>query len=178
MMGDSGNLAAASSGIMSVSSLASGFAQSQAIRAQADYEQQQANTNARLAELNAEQTLKKGEKEAQAHKRKVSGLIGAQRAALAGQGVDIGTGSALAVQEETAVQGVVDEATIRNNAYREAWGLKFQAEEYRSKGRFAQISGRASARSTLLTGGLQALAYGAEGFGKYYSAKEDKAKEK
>lgn len=186
-MGDTGNIAASSqsnnwqagaSGISSLASLVGGYAQSQAMKAKADFEAQQMNTNARLAEMNAKEAIAKGDSDAEKKRAEVRGVLGSQRASYASQGIDIGSGSAMTVQEDTAIQGAVDVETIKNNAYREAWGLKYQAGEARTEAQFRQISGRNEAAQTLLTGGLQALSYGADAMSKYSPSKKSSAKPK
>jgi len=119
-------------------------------------------TNARMAKLQAEDAIKRGDKAAALHAQKVKKLIGAQRAAYAGQGVDISIGSPLDIQEETAELGALDVLTIRNNAYREAWGYRAQALDYTTQGKFASLEAKARARNTLLTGGLNTLNLGVQ----------------
>lgn len=114
-------------------------------------------TNARLANLQAEDAIKRGDREAMIHAQKVKKLIGAQRAALGAQGIEVDTGSALDVQAEAAQFGAMDVETIRNNAYREAWGYRSQALDYTTKGNYANLEAKAVARNTLLTGGLNTL---------------------
>lgn len=117
--------------------------------------------NQRFARLQAEDALKRGDRAAMLHAQKVKKLIGAQRAAFGGQGVEVDIGSPLEIREETAELGALDVLTIRNNAYREAWGYRVQALEFGTQGKFADLEARAKARNTLLTGGLQTLNLGA-----------------
>lgn len=83
-------------------------------------------------------------------------MIGEQRVALAQQGIDINTGSAGDIQSETDAISHQDAETIKNNAWREAWGFKTQAAEDRGRGKMALATGRATAFNTMLTGGLNA----------------------
>ena len=57
----------------------------------------------------------------------ISQLIGVQRAALAGSGVEVGTGSALAVTTDTAGIGEFEAQVVRSNAEREAFELRVRA---------------------------------------------------
>lgn len=81
-------------------------------------------------------------------------VIGAQRAGMSG--VDLSTGSSLDVLVGTAGIGEQDALTIQNNAAREAWGYKTQANYARNQARFSKSQGYFGAASTILTGSLQA----------------------
>lgn len=167
--------ASAGMAVMAMSSIGNAVAQSSAAKSQGEFQKQQAEQNARLAELQAKEAEQAGEKEAQQHRKKVRAMIGSQKAGLAAQGIDIGSGSALELFGETAEMGEMDAATIRKNSYRQAFGLRQQASMTRSQGRFDYMSSRAEARNTLLTGGLQAAGYGLEGVGKYNEYKKGKS---
>lgn len=140
------------------------YTQAQAQKQQAEFQSQQAMLNAELASMQAEDALRKGDQEAQAVRRKTRQIIGEQKVALAAQGLDITAGDAALLQEETKFLGAMDEMTVQNNAWRQAWGFGVQSEDYRNTARFTQMSGRNAARNTILTGGLQAIGEGAGGF--------------
>lgn len=144
-------------------SMGGAMTQSQALEAQGKYQKQQAETNARLAEMQAEDSIKRGDKAAGRYKASVSQAIGKQRAALAAQGIDVNSGSASEVQAETARIGTEDVMTIKNNAWREAWGFKVSALNSRSEGAMAELAGKNAADATLLSGGLAALGHVAKG---------------
>jgi hypothetical protein len=100
--------------------------------------------------------------------------LGASKAALAAQGVDVGYGSALDVQSSEAQLGELDALTIRNSAAREAWGYKVQGLGYRQQAKLAELGGinqgaalRSNATSTLLTGAVNT-------YGLYSSARQTK----
>lgn len=131
-------------------------AQASAQRIQGLYEKQIYETNARLAELQAQDAIRRGEEEAEEYKRRVRQVIGAQRAAFGAQGVDVSFGSPLDIQEETAQLGALDALMIKNNAWREAWGYRVQALDYRRRGELSFLQAKQKSRQTLLTGGLQA----------------------
>lgn len=146
--------------------LSSGYAQSSAIQSEGNYQKSISDINARFAELNAQDAIKRGDKEAIELKKQVKKLIGSQRVSLAAQGIDIESGSALDIQEDTAGQAEIDAMTIRNNAWKEAWGYRVQGLNYSMQGQFAQLSAQNKARNTLLTSGMQAYqSAGAPGFG-------------
>lgn len=114
--------------------------------------QDQANLldwNAKVSELQAQDAIARGAEEESRFRMSVRQMLGAQRAGIAAGGVDVGFGSALDVQEDTAYLGELDALTIRTNAAREAWGFKIEAEDQRRQagivrkaGRYAAMAGR------------------------------------
>jgi hypothetical protein len=57
----------------------------------------------------------------------------------------------------TAVLSTLDAATIKNNAAREAWGYKVQAQDYQNRGDILLTNADNEATSTLLTGSSNLL---------------------
>lgn len=112
--------------------------------------QELANANARIADIQADDALVRGREAEGIHRKRTKALIGSQRARFGAQGVDINDGSALDVQADAAYLGELDALTIRNNAAREAWGYKVQAEDYRARGRISRMEGAYGAAGTLL----------------------------
>jgi hypothetical protein len=110
------------------------------------------NKNAALLDAQAADTTALGEEEVLANKRRVRRAVGEQRAAYASQGVDVGTGTAIDMQNETKALGAIDEATIRRNAFRQAWGISQQAQIQRVTGQYARNAGRNQAIGTMLGG--------------------------
>lgn len=128
-----------------------------------DYNKEIADYNAKVAELQAADALDRGAEAEGRHRVNVRGLIGAQRAALAAQGVDVASGSALEVQLDTAGRGEVDALRIRSNAAREAWGYEVQATDSRMRGELAQMEAKSRATSTILGGAGSAYSYWSKG---------------
>lgn len=151
------SLLAVSAGTSALASIGAAYEAAQSARAQADYQRRVAAINLRFGELAAQDVLRRGEREAQRVKLKTRALIGRQRVALAAQGISLESGAPLEIQEETAAQGAMDALTVRNNAWREAWGYQVQALNVQTGAAFTELSARAQARSSLLTGGLQAV---------------------
>lgn len=83
--------------------------------------------NARISELGARSMLLQGERQEQAQRISTAQLKGAQRVAMAANGVDLGSVSAINIQTGTDVAGEIDANTIRANALRSAWGYRAQA---------------------------------------------------
>lgn len=156
-------------GISAGASLLTARSQASALRSQGAYERQTFETNSRLAAIQAEDAIRRGDKEATELKKNTKRLIGSQRAALAAQGLDLEADDALAIQQETAELGAQDALTLKNNAWREGWGFRVQAQDSASRGAFAEVTAKNTARNTLLTGGLNAAR---ELAGGYYSYKK------
>lgn len=155
----SGGLLAGIYGIQALSAWSTSNYQADAIKAQGDYVKMRDDGNARLSMLSAEDAIKRGDLAAGAVQRKASAVKGAQKVNAAAQGVDIGTGSAGDLQAETDQMSEIDKMNVKNNAWREAWGYKVQADNFTGQGNMAQIGAQMNARQTVLTGGLQALGY-------------------
>ena len=138
------------------SSIGGAGSQYYATRAQGRIESDALKLNAMRAEVEAQDALRRGETEASKHLGATGRLIGSQRAAMAAQGVNIDSGSASMVTQDTAALGALDALTIRNNAYREAYGFKSQALGYAGQAKLTRMGARSAGYSTLLTGGLSA----------------------
>jgi hypothetical protein len=141
----------------------SAFAQSKAGGAQ----REMYDYNAQAAEYQATDAIERGVVAAKRRGRITKQVIGSQRAGLAAQNVDINDpgSSAVDVQADAAYLGELDAMTIKNNAAREAWGFKVQAQDYRNRGRYAEMTGTNQASNTLLTAGSSLLLakYGMKG---------------
>lgn len=168
-------MAAATAAILlATSSVASAVTQASAAKSQGKFAQQQAESQARLSEMQSEDALKRGQKEAANVKKKANLLQGSQRAAMAAQGIDVSSGSAGDILAETAESGSLDALTVKNNAFREAWGYRAQASQQRFEGRMKRSASQFEARNTLLVGGIQAIGYGAQAYGEYKKENPDK----
>lgn len=148
------------------SSFGGAYAQSKALKSQGDYANQMGQMNAQLADVKASDSIQRGDIEANRNDQRTRGIVGSQRAGLAAQGVDVNSGSAADVQADTAGMGAVDSLTIKNNAWREAWGYKVQSVNDTYQGKFTQMADNYAANNTLLTGGMTAI--GDVGKGAYY----------
>lgn len=153
-MGISGAFGAMT-GANALNSATTAYSQSQAIKTQGNYQKNQLQFNAQIADLQAQDAIRRGDKEVKNKKIQTKQMIGTQRAALAAQGIEVNDDSALLIQEDTAGLGAEDAASIKSAAWREAWGYKVQNVDYTGQANMAQISSGFNARQTLLTGGLQ-----------------------
>jgi len=167
MAANSSTIFASLAASQAASSVGQGFSQSAALRSKGEYEESLYNINRNFAELQATDAMRRGEKGTAAVRSLTRRTVGAQRAALAAQGIDVDSGSAREIQDDTRLQGALDELTVKNNAWREAWGFKVAAFDSGMRGQFARMSGDSSARSTLLTGGINAVNYGLQSYAYY-----------
>jgi hypothetical protein len=131
--------------------------QGYAAKQQGEFENDVARYNARQIENEATRTRNIGTEEEIKHREKVAQLTSMQRAQLAASGVDVESGSALALQEDAETLGEADALRIRSNFQDRATSLEGQADITRSQGRAAQTAGqRAFAGSLLSAGGTVA----------------------
>jgi len=152
----SGVLSVGSSIGSAVTSIFAGKAEARSQAAMGRLEQSVQESNARLAEMNADDAIRRGT-EAQALLGKQGRqFIGRQRAGFAAQGVVVGKGSAAEVVASTRAEIGEDLRTIQNNAWLEAWGFKYEAVQSRFQGQVSRITRANAAKSSLIAGGLQA----------------------
>jgi hypothetical protein len=140
--------------------LISGAMEGENAKMQGKFQSSQEMQNARYAEMNAADAIKRGDKEAINVKNKANQLKGSQRAAMAAQGIDLSSGSSADIITETETMGSLDALTAKNNAYREAWGYRSEANNRRAAGKFARMAGSNAAQATLLTSGIKAADVG------------------
>lgn len=118
-----------------------------AAKRQGEFEAQALEYNASIADMQAADALEIGEDQQQLHMLEVRRLIGEQRTTLAGSGVDISSGTALDIQEDSAFLGEIDRQMIASNAAREAWGFKAQAGDIRNRARLTRAGAKNIAQS-------------------------------
>lgn len=150
--------------------LGEGIQQAGAAQAQGEYQAKMLEINKQFAELQGEEAIKQGDKQAIDYQKKLSQLMGTQRVSYAGQGVSVGEGSAAEVAEDTAVRGAEDVVTIRSNAWREAWGYKVQALDLSSQAEMVRKAAKFESRQNLLSGVAGAAESGLNAY-KYYEKK-------
>jgi len=115
-----------------------------------------ADTNARIAELAAQSTLLQGQQQVGALTLKAGQVKSSQRAAMAANGIDLGTGNAAEIQASTDIMTEIDKNTIEANAVRSAWGYRAQAMNFKNESIAAQSNGwayRVDAESKRSTSG-------------------------
>lgn len=85
--------------------------------------------NSTIAELGAQSALSAGQDQVAAQTLKAGQVKSSQRSAMAANGVDLGEGSAVDVQDTTDIIKEIDSRTLQANALRAAWGYRFQGME-------------------------------------------------
>ncbi len=125
--------------------------------AAARYSAEVARQNASLTEFAARDAAQRGARDVEEHGRKVRSALGRQTVALAASGLDIDAGSSPGVLEATARMADLDLDDLRQNTWREVFGLAAQRTDILNQGRLAQYTGRSSAVGSLLSGATTAL---------------------
>src|SRR5690606_9108050 len=93
-------------------------------------------------------------------------LLGSQRAAAAASGVVVGEGSVADIAADTAALAAEDVVTIRANAWREAWGHRVQAQDYRGQSEMTRLASEFQANQSRLQGWMTLGGNVIEGFGR------------
>lgn len=96
---------------------------------QGSYQSSLLNQNAALKNQAADEAINTGNVTADWQRVKASQAIGTQRSAQAANGIDVNSGSSAQLQDDTAMLGELDALTIQNNAAREAYGYRVQANQ-------------------------------------------------
>lgn len=153
-----------------------GYVQAAALRNQADYEKKIAELNnktldyqAGMADEASTDALKRGNTAANARsemERQQAGTVRAQAAAAGGAGAAGGDAAATALEQVGDVSAT-DQAAIKTNAYREAFGFQSNALALRGQEQANTIQARMKAnqldymaRSSMITGWTKAIGYG------------------
>lgn len=145
----------------SVAAAGSGYS-ALAASAQSRGAARQAEANSREASASAADALERGKQDQVKHYREVSQRMGAQRAAMAANGLDISFGSAADFVGDTAMYGEEDASNIAENTNRDVRGFLVQGANYRAEAKSqrnastaALIGGAFSVGSTLIGGASQ-----------------------
>jgi len=125
-------------------------------RSRAEFAARQAEFNAALIETQQEQLKSQMLKDIDARQRQVKQMLGSQKAAMAGQGIDVEGELGQLFKEQEQQFALEDVQAIRNNAWRESMGLEVQKSDLRTQAAFTRLGGKEARRQTLVTGGMQA----------------------
>lgn len=126
---------------------------------QAKYQSAVADRNAEIAEAQAQDSINRGNIEADQRRREMRQRSGTAAATMGATGAELSSGTALDVFADNAQFGTLDSLTTVNNAQREAYGYQVQAANYKAEASSARKQGNVGAATTLLTAPLKA--YGA-----------------
>jgi hypothetical protein len=124
-----------------------------------------ADQNAKIEGRLSKDAIARGTIEEKQHRQRILQEKGAQSAALAANGVDLASGSAIDMLSDTAATGELEALTIRSNANREAWGHKVNAMNYKAKSKLTRQEGRFGLFSSALTSVGGGMMGGANGGG-------------
>lgn len=123
-----------------------------AIETEARIQEINARMNERFAEFQAKDALRRGENQADAYKQQAQQVIGKQRAAMAANGVEINSGTALEIQMQTAEVGEINALQAETNAMREAFGYRMAAHQQSSQAMINSTMAKARASSAKAAG--------------------------
>ena len=135
--------------------------------AQGRAQQQAANYNARMKEIEAGITREQTNAREEQQRRQARQILGKQRAAVAQAGIGWG-GSALDIMEESATLAELDALTIRYEGDLKAKGLLAEAEFDRYSGEVSAAMGKAAKRASYVSAAASILSGAAgayKGFG-------------
>lgn len=121
--------------------------------------------NARLADASATDAILRGQFAAVSSRLQAGRLAGQQKTALASSGVQVNSGSALDLLNDTSMMSDFDAKMVANRAAREAWGYKTQADQFRQRASMEEAGGKAALGESILGGVDQGVGIGAKMLG-------------
>lgn len=139
-------------GLTGAAGAANAFTNAYAQRARGKAEASLYGADARMADLQAEDAIRRGDVEANRLLYDARRLAAAQRVGYAASGVRVDQGSAADVIGDTATLGALDAAQLKNNAIREAFGYKTKALDSRLSAQLARLQGRYGANASVAQG--------------------------
>lgn len=125
----------------------SGVQQANAAKAQMNYQADVNKRNAKIAQANADMKRQEGIEESRLQKIRNLQKVGAQQATMAANGIDVSSGTALDVVEDTAAMGELDALTTRYNAETQAQAYEKQANNLTNQANMDIISGQNAYKS-------------------------------
>jgi hypothetical protein len=152
---------ATTAGIIAAGALgaASGM-QAQAGIDAADYNKQLAENQQEQLEAESENVRISGSQEAQTARQESQKQAARARTQFASGGVSTATGTPAEFGENVAEVGALDEATILNNAARQAFGLEVQGQNLVDKAKMDLGTAKKAGTSTILTSGFRGFTGG------------------
>ena len=119
---------------------------------QGKYQKGVADYNAAVAENEAQEVRDAGVEAENTQRRKTAELISKQRAQLGAANIDLSSGSALQLQEDTIALGEADALRIRSNYEHQSASLMGESELISNQGTAAESTGKSGAVGSLLQG--------------------------
>lgn len=145
--------------------LISSFQQGETIRDSAAISREVSELNAMYAEIDSYEAEQQGLTEEARYQSVIDSTISAQRLAFAVQDVDVNTGMAKELQNESRLVGMLNKMDIKNQAHARALGFKNQARQYRLQGAMGQAQASGEASAVQSAGIMGALSTGLSGYG-------------
>lgn len=130
----------------------SGLQQAEMIRQQTALNQRIAEDNAKYAEQDAWEAEKYGYTQSARYKAIIDSTISEERSGYAAQNVDVNSGTAAAVQQDTKLAGFMNTLDMQTQARNKALGLKVQAANYRIGGDMQGYQGAINASGAEMSG--------------------------
>ena len=144
----------------------SSYQQGKAQQAQYNYQAKVNEENAKIAQENANVQRQQGIEEARLQRIKAASTIGAQKTAMAANGVDITQGTAVDVISDTAAMGELDALQTQYNYEMKARSYEAQAGNFENQANLDVISGKNAYKA----GQLNAINAGIKGIGESANA--------
>ena len=152
-MCEAATIAMAATAISTGLGVAQSISQGKAARAQANYQAAVARNNKIIANRAADQAEETGRAEAIRVQQDSRALRGRQRAVLAANGVDLGFGTTIDLEGDTAALGEIDALTFQERARRKATDLRFRGDMFESEAQLAENAGETARRDSLYDAG-------------------------
>lgn len=132
--------------------LVGGMMQAQGQTQNADFQSGMMEQNAQFKLKTADETINAGNTSADWQRVRAGQAVGTQRSVQAANGIDVNSGSAAQLQDDTAMLGELDALTIQNNAAREAYGYRVQAKQDILNASQTVQNGKTAAMGSILGG--------------------------
>jgi hypothetical protein len=129
-------------------------------REQGRFQRDVGEFNARQAENEAEATRAAATETENIQRQRTQELLSKQRAQLGAAGVELTSGSALQLQEDTLTLGEADALRIRSQGEQAFEALTLESSLTRTQGAFAKAAGDKAAVGSLLSGSADVLGTG------------------
>jgi len=131
--------------------------QADALKRQSAFEAKQMEFNAQLTDIRREEVGEQRDKDIVRRESQIKQMIGSQKSSMAASGIELDSELAEQIESDSLRTGAEDVQMIKNNAWKQAWGLEMEAQDLRSQAGFTRLGGKQRARQTLTTGGVQAI---------------------
>lgn len=132
--------------------LVGGMMGAQSANQQGDFQSGLLTQNAAFKNQAATETEMAGDTAADWQRVRTGQAVGTQRTAQAANGIDVNSGSAAQLQDDTSMLGELDALTIQNNAAREAYGYRVQAGQDMKNAHQALTNAKSAATGSILGG--------------------------